>query len=597
MKKGIAKFTAFCLAAGMTLGEGGAVYFAAPADSETQSTSTSGVAGTTGFARCEEYLNVRASADTEGEVVGKIYNNGTMEILDVDEHGWYHVKSGNVEGYVAGQFVATGAEADAIAATAGYTTAEVGVEALNVRAAASTDSEIVTTVSGASEIEVVEDQGDWVKVVLDGNVYGYVSHDYVETKTSYATGETAEEEQARLDEQWIAYLASQGQTASDQTSTSYEQSTYSDTVYTESSTYTEEVSYTDTSSSYTESYTGSEDLNAAASSLYAVYLEAQQAADDAVANGADEQTIVDTCDAAQSAYAEYVQAQNAADEAAYAAPAAESVSYESYQSADSQSETYQDTSYTESYTDSSYTDSSDLSATASSLYAAYLEAQQAADNAVANGADEQTIIDTCDAAQNAYAVYVQAQNAADEAAYAYSAADSSTAASADSSAVASADSSAQSETYQESTYEESSSQDTSVQEETAAQEDSSTQETSTASSAGSAAASYALQFVGNPYVYGGSSLTSGADCSGFTMAVLSNFGVSLPHNAAAQSGYGTAVSMDDLQPGDLIFYGSGIGHVAMYIGGGQVVHASNPTNGILVSNYNYRTPVAARRYL
>ena len=98
-------------------------------------------------------------------------------------------------------------------------------------------------------------------------------------------------------------------------------------------------------------------------------------------------------------------------------------------------------------------------------------------------------------------------------------------------------------------------------------------------------------------MYGGASLTGGADCSGFTMAVFSHFGISLPHNAAAQSGYGTAVSMDNLQPGDLLFYegDGGIGHVSIYIGNGQVVHASNPTNGILISSIGYRTPCAARR--
>ena len=119
---------------------------------------------------------------------------------------------------------------------------------------------------------------------------------------------------------------------------------------------------------------------------------------------------------------------------------------------------------------------------------------------------------------------------------------------------------------------------------------------SSGSSTGAAVASYASQFIGNPYVYGGTSLTNGADCSGFTMAVYANFGVSLPHNAAAQSGCGTPVSMSDLQPGDLIFYGDGgIGHVAIYAGGGTVIHASNEQTGIKTSVYNYRTPVAAVR--
>ncbi len=121
---------------------------------------------------------------------------------------------------------------------------------------------------------------------------------------------------------------------------------------------------------------------------------------------------------------------------------------------------------------------------------------------------------------------------------------------------------------------------------------------SSGSGAGASVASYACQFVGNPYVYGGTSLTNGCDCSGFTMSVYANFGVSLPHNAAAQSGCGTSVTPSEgsLQAGDLIFYGDGgIGHVAIYCGNGTVVHASNEETGIKYSSYNYRTPVAAVR--
>ena len=109
---------------------------------------------------------------------------------------------------------------------------------------------------------------------------------------------------------------------------------------------------------------------------------------------------------------------------------------------------------------------------------------------------------------------------------------------------------------------------------------------------------YALQFVGNPYVYGGTSLTNGADCSGFVLSVMANFGVSLPRTAASQSTVGTPVSLDSIQPGDLLFYqgSGGIGHVTMYIGNGQVVHASNPSTGITVSSINYRTPCCARSF-
>ncbi|MCI8513911.1 MAG: SH3 domain-containing protein [Lachnospiraceae bacterium] len=106
---------------------------------------------------------------------------------------------------------------------------------------------------------------------------------------------------------------------------------------------------------------------------------------------------------------------------------------------------------------------------------------------------------------------------------------------------------------------------------------------------------YAKQFLGNPYVWGGVSLTDGADCSGYVLAVYRDIaGISLPHYSGSQANCGVRISADQLQPGDLVFYASGgtINHVAMYIGGGQVIHASSPTHGIMISNMNYRTPCA-----
>lgn len=110
---------------------------------------------------------------------------------------------------------------------------------------------------------------------------------------------------------------------------------------------------------------------------------------------------------------------------------------------------------------------------------------------------------------------------------------------------------------------------------------------------------YALQFVGNPYVWGGTSLTHGVDCSGFTMQVYAKYGVYLPHSSRAQPNYGRSISASEAQPGDLFFYGSGggINHVAIYIGGGRVVHASNHRDGIKISNAYYRTPLKVVSYL
>ena len=112
-------------------------------------------------------------------------------------------------------------------------------------------------------------------------------------------------------------------------------------------------------------------------------------------------------------------------------------------------------------------------------------------------------------------------------------------------------------------------------------------------------ANYATQFVGNPYVYGGSSLTDGADCSGFVMAVYAQFGYSLPHSAGAQSGYGTRVDTSSLEPGDILFYGydGSIEHCAIYIGDGMIVHASTEETGIKISSAFYSTPICAVRLI
>ncbi len=105
-------------------------------------------------------------------------------------------------------------------------------------------------------------------------------------------------------------------------------------------------------------------------------------------------------------------------------------------------------------------------------------------------------------------------------------------------------------------------------------------------------ANYAVQFIGNPYVWGGTSLTNGADCSGFTMSIMAQFGISLPHSSAAQANCGRSITSSQMRPGDLVFYAGsgGINHVAIYIGNGQVCHASSSKTGIKISTWNYRSP-------
>ena len=110
---------------------------------------------------------------------------------------------------------------------------------------------------------------------------------------------------------------------------------------------------------------------------------------------------------------------------------------------------------------------------------------------------------------------------------------------------------------------------------------------------------YARQFLGNPYVYGGSSLTDGADCSGFVMRIFEHFGISTGRSSRDQAAKAREIPVSEVQPGDLLFYASGdtINHVAIYIGGGQIIHAGSSKTGICIANANYRTPYKAGTFL
>ncbi|MDY4204503.1 C40 family peptidase [Porcincola intestinalis] len=437
MKRGLARATAFCLTAGLLFANSAAVY---AEDTAPETEAASDVTGSLAFAECDEayYVNVRTQPSTDnGEVIGVLKNHDSAIIESVEDDGWYKIKSGDVEGYVAAWLIKTGDEAAAIAPTVAYNYAVNNAVSLNVRAQADEGSDVVTSLDEGAEAEIVADEGNWFKVALDSDTYGYVSKDYVEEKTAYPTAKTIDQMMSDTEAEKQAEQAADA--------------------------------------------AGSTDVSADQGGETVAPADASQT----------QETVAQT-DASQT------------------------------QETAAQTEAPQ-TQETVAQTDASQTQET---ATQTQETAAQSDAPQTQETA------------------------------------------------------------AQTEAPQT--------------QETAAQTEAPQTEASApaASATGSAVVAYASQFVGNPYVWGGTSLTSGADCSGFTMAVFANFGVSLPHYAASQLSCGTQVSIDSLAPGDLVFFsstGGEIDHVAIYVGGGSIVHAANSKSGICYSSLNWMTPVAACR--
>ena len=430
---------------------------AVPAAAEEQSDAAA--TGTLAFAQCEEYINIRQNPDTDSEVVAKIYNHGAAEIEEQDGD-WYKIRSGNAEGYVKAEYFATGAEAETIAEQAAYRVAEVYPDQLNVRTEPSEDSDVVTTASKDQELEVVAWDGDWMKVALGDDVYGYINAYYVGYNVYYPQAETLEEEQARLAAE---QQAAESWNDASEISAENPQETVPET----EAPYTEpETSAPETEAPWTEPETSAPETEAP-------WTEPETSAPETEAPWTEPET------SAPETEAPWTEPETSVPET--------------------------EAPWTEPETNAPETE------------APWTEPETSAPETEAPWTEPETSVPETEAPS-----YGVGQQIAD----------------------------------------------------------------------------YAVQFVGNPYVWGGTSLTNGADCSGFTLSVFANFGIGLSRTAESQSYGGTPVDFGSLQPGDLIFYNStgSIDHVAIYIGGGQIVHAANSRKGIIISDAYYQTPVCARRY-
>lgn len=420
------------------------------------------------------YVNIRDAASMDGNVVGKIYNNCGADILG-EEGDWYLIQSGSVTGYVNKAYFVTGADAEYLSNFVADEVATVNTETLMVRETADSESDIISMVGDSQELEVLGQEGDWVKVAIDADLIGYVSAEYVDCESVFPAAESIEEEQIRIAEEEAAKQAAE--------------EAYAQYLAEQEAEYQQYLA--EQEAAYLAAIAQQEAEREQAEAEYQQYLAEQQA--EYVA--ALEQQQLD-----EQAYQQYL------DELAY-------LEY-----------LQQQTEYQEPETE------------APIVYVPETEAP-----IIDVPETEAPIIDVPET---------------------------------------------------EAPIEEVPETEAPIVEEPET-------EAPPVSSTGEQIVAYALQFVGNPYVWGGTSLTDGADCSGFTQSVFAAFGIYLPRTAEQQAyGGGTPVDLGSLQPGDLIFYSDGgyIGHVSIYIGNGQVVHASSPSTGIIVSDRSYRSEASAMRY-
>ena len=370
-----------------------------------------------GISVAADYVNVRKKPNTDSKVVGKLYRGSAAKIVK-KVGDWVKIKSGQVEGYIMSDYLAIGYSAEKMVDKFGTKIATINTETLKVREAKNTDCAVLTLVSGEESFEVIREDKDWVKIMVDGDTKGFVSKEYVDITVKFKKAVSIEEERE----------AARKKAAAEAAAARAEQ-------------------------------------------------EAQQR--------------------------QQQQASSNSGSSSSSSSSSSSGSSSSSSSSGSSSHKSSNGSSSSSHKSSS-SGSSNKSSSSSSSH------KSSGGGNSSNGSGD--VIGSGD---------------------------------------------------------------------------------------GSAIASYALQFVGNPYVYGGTSLTNGTDCSGFTMSVFRKFGISLPRTSGSQSGVGRKISVSEARAGDLIFYARNghVNHVALCIGGGRVVHASNPSVGITTSNIGYRTPYCARRVI
>lgn len=425
----------------------------------------------------DAYVNIRNKPNTDdGDILGKLYDNSAAEILG-EEDGWYHIRSGSVEGYVKKDYFVTGSEAEALAEQVGRKVATVKTTTLMVRSGAGTDQNIVGMVGDSEKLRVLDDQGDWIRVRVDSDMEGYVSKDYVDCTMQFKEAESLEEERQRLADEQAAYQAA-----------------------------LEEARKADQASSNTQG--------------------TSQGQTDGSANAP--QTETPQTNAPQTNVPETETPATNTPETS--APETEAPWTEAPETEAPETET--------TWTEAPETNTTETNAPETET--TWTETPETETTETNAPATETPATETPETEP--------------------------------------------------------------PQTEAPGNQDPSGGNGQGSSTSGTrqSIVSFALQFEGNPYVWGGTSLTNGADCSGFTQSIMANFGISIPRVASDQAYAGRSVAVGSVQPGDLLFYlddSGSIGHVALYIGNNQVIHASTPETGIIISDISYRQAYSAASYV
>lgn len=440
---------------------------AAPADYENIAVS-----------QVTDYVNIRKEANTDSDIVGKIYNNCAATILEtVEGEGgkWYRIQSGTVNGFIKAQYFITGAEAETLAQSIGREFVTINTESLRLREEPNLTSNTLTLLSQGARYVVKADAGEFFQVEIDSDLVGYVSKDYCRAEVEFDQAVSLEEEAAKKEEE-----ARRKQEA-----------------------------------------------DAAIAALQQVILvEAKQEGTDssntsgqAAARPGEGQLIIEANPEVSGSQAGSGQSGTEQDSKPAADVKSGSSQPESGAGTDSGSNPPQA---------AVIQGAAPGSGSGSSASGSQAPGSQSQSGSKPSGSSQ-------DGKQSASVVLAGGGPG--------------------SAAVTSA--------------------------------------------TRTAIVAYAKQFLGNPYVYGGTSLTNGADCSGFTQSIFKNFGIEIGRSSRDQAANGKEIPISDVQPGDLLFYGSGsyINHVALYIGGGQVIHSSNERTGILIAPANYRTPCKAVTFL